>query len=167
MTEPPHPSRRFPAVQTWGNPALRLFVFVLCIALAACGPYPRDISGTLDAIEHAGRIRVGFADLRPQDVSAAQAFVARVESATSAKAEIDSGPTDGQIARLESGDLDLVIGEFAEDSPWAAEVTIIEPLQRRKVRRRTLGLSPVAANGENRWIALLEREVRDSRKAGK
>jgi hypothetical protein len=135
--------------------------------LAACGPYPRDISGTLDSIERSGSLRVGFADLRAQDVLAAEAFVSRVESATGAKAKVDRGPTDSQIARLESGDLDLVIGEFAEDSPWTTETAIIEPLQRRKVGRRTLGLSPVAANGENRWIALLEREVRDSRKSGK
>jgi hypothetical protein len=147
--------------------ALRTFVITLCLVLAACGPYPRDISGTLDAIERTGRVRVGFADLRPQDVGAAEAFVARIEKATGAQADIARGPVDSQIARLESGELDLVIGEFAEDSPWISEAAIIEPLQRRKVQRRTLGLSPVAANGENRWIALLEREVRDSGEARK
>ena len=110
---------------------------------------------------------MGFADLRAGDLPMAQAFVSRVENATGAKAKIDRGPTESQIARLESGDLDLVIGEFAEDSPWASEAAIIEPLQRRQIRRRSLGLSPVAANGENRWIALLEREVRDIVEHGK
>jgi hypothetical protein len=142
--------------------ALRRWPVLVCIALAACGPYPRDISGTLDAIERDGRLRVGFAQLTAGDRPKAQQFVARLEAATGAQAEIDLAPMETQITRLEDGELDLVIGEFREDSPWMPRVAVIEPLSRRTVGKRVHGLSPAAANGENRWIALVEREVRDS-----
>jgi hypothetical protein len=142
--------------------ALRHWPILACLLLAACGPYPRDVSGTLDTIEQSGRIRVGLADLRPEDRPTAQAFINRVEEATGATAEVDNGHLEGQLARLEEGQLDLVLGELAEDTPWLPSVAIVEPLRKRREGKRVLGLSPVAANGENRWVALLEREVRDS-----
>ena len=54
-----------------------------------------------------------------------------------------------------------MIGAFAEDSPWGTDVAILEPLSKRAVGGRVIGLAPVAANGENRWIGLLERTIRD------
>jgi hypothetical protein len=135
-------------------------ILMLC-ALAACGPYPRDVDATLSDIEGTQVIRVGFADLRASDLASAQGFVARVEDATGARARVDTAPAETQLARLEDGQLDLVIGEFADDTPWGTEFAILEPLGWRQVGARRLGLSPVAANGENRWIALLEKAVRD------
>lgn len=144
-----------------GIRSLRTLPIVLFLALAACGPYPRDVEGTLDEIERGGRLRVGLTELREQDRASAVAFVARVERATGAKAAIDRGPAEVQLARLENDELDLVVGSFAKDSPWASEVAILDPLSWRRVGGRVVGLSPVATNGENRWIALLEREIRD------
>jgi hypothetical protein len=40
-------------------------------------------------------------------------------------------------------------------------VTIVEPLATRRSGKRTFELAPVVRNGENRWVALVEREVRD------
>ena len=140
---------------------MRNLVFPMCLALAACGPYPNDVTGTLDDIERTRTIKVGFADMRPADMATATAFVARIERATGGKAAIDQGPTETQLARLENDQLDLVIGEFAQDTPWGIDVTILEPLATRTVGTHEMGLSAVAANGENRWIGLLEREIRD------
>ena len=75
---------------------------------------------------------------------------------------LDRGPAESQLARLEEGKLDLVIGEFIADSPWATSVAIIEPLATRRSDKRRFELAPAARNGENRWIALVEREVRAS-----
>ena len=147
--------------KTEGAPVLRGPSILLCIALAACGPYPDDISGTLARIEQSGRIRVGLAGLGSADEPAAHRFVARLERATGAQAALARGPAERLLARLEEGDLDLVIGEFAADSPWAMPVAIIEPLATRREGKRVLELAPAARNGENRWIALVEREVRD------
>jgi len=133
-----------------------------CLALAACGPYPRDTEGTLERIEHDGRLRVGMTELRATDRATARAYVERLEQATGARAVFASGTLEAQLHRLEQGELDLVIGDFAEDSPWLASVAIIEPLTTRVIGGRVFELAPVARNGENRWIALVEREVRDS-----
>ena len=152
--------------QSLGALRLRYPPILACLLLAACGPYPRDIEGTLDRIEQTHVLRVGLADLRPKDQPAAQRFIGRIEQATGASAEIHTDHLEGQLARLEEGELDLVIGEIAEDSPWLPSVAVIEPLAKRREGKRVLGLSPVAANGENRWVALLEREVRDSTGSG-
>jgi hypothetical protein len=152
--------------QPKGRSALHRWPILVCAALAACGPYPRDTSGTLDAIERDGRLRIGFAELTADDRLEAQQLVARLEAATGAQAEIDRAPMETQISRLEDGELDLVIGGFREDSPWASHVTVLEPLSRRTVGKRVLGLSPAIANGENRWVALVEREIRDGNGRG-
>ena len=73
----------------------------------------------------------------------------------------DPAKVEALFAALEKGDLDLVVTEVADDSPWLTEVAVIDPLSRRRVGERLLGLSPVARNGENRWVALLERQQRD------
>ena len=102
----------------------------------------------------------------PSDRPVALALVERLAKATGAKPAISTGPAEDQLTRLEEGELDVVIGRFAEDSPWLSSVAILEPLSTRKVGGRTLGLAPVVRNGENRWVGLVEREVRDSAGGG-
>ena len=103
-----------------GQLALHRWPILLCVSVAACGPYPRDMDGTLDRVERTQRFTVGLSALSPADERIARRYVARLERATGSKAS------------------------------------------RRREGKHRLGLSPVAANGENRWVALLEREVRNS-----
>ena len=154
------------AEETEGASKLRRSPILLCLALAACGPYPRDNSGTLDRIEQSGRLRIGVAELRAEDEPAARRFITRIERATGARAGLVAAPLEAQLVRLEEGELDLVIGEFDENTPWMTPVAIIEPLSTRREGKRVLELAPVARNGENRWIALVEREVRDMAEQG-
>ena len=147
---------------TEGALALRALIIIASLALTACGNYPRDVSGTFDRIEGSRQFTVGMAALRPADEGKARALIARLEHATGARATLEAGPLESQLARLEGGELDLVIAEIAEDSPWTAPVAVIEPLSTRREGERRLGLSAVAANGENEWIAVIERAVRDS-----
>lgn len=138
----------------------------LAAALAACGlDVPRDVDGTLERVRATHVIHVGLvegpvpASARP----AVAAFLARLRAATGARPEIVRGSAEPLLAGLEEGELDLVIGEIAQDSPWIADVAVIEPLAERTVGQHRLGLSPIARNGENAWVVLLEREARDSR----
>jgi hypothetical protein len=131
--------------------------------LAACSPYPRDIGKTLDGIEERGTVRVGLVAMRKVDEPLARAFIGRLERATGARAVLDRGPTELQLARLHQGAIDVVLGDFTSDSPWMNEVAIIEPIVNRPAGDRSLGLSPVAANGENRWVGVLEKAARDMR----
>ena len=131
--------------------------------VAACGSLPRDIEGTRDRVESSRVIRVGLfqGSLSGPDRARAAAWLDRLSRATGARPQFVTGAAEPLLSRLQAGELDLVIGEVALDSPWLDEVAVIEPLARHEVGGRTIGLSPIARNGENRWIMLLEREVRD------
>ncbi len=146
---------------------LRCAWVMLVLTLAGCGPYPRDVEGTLDRVERSHVMTVGMAAIDPRDAASAKAYLGRVARATGSQPQIASGSAERLLAQLEAGELDLVIGEFADDSPWLQSVALIEPISIRAVGERTVGLAPVAANGENRWVGLLEREVRDMREAPK
>lgn len=142
---------------------LRFACGLLLLTLAGCGPFPRDIGDTLADIHERGTVRVGLVAMRSEDEPLARDFLARLEDATRARVVTDRGPTELQLARLDQGAIDLVLGDFTSDSPWLPQVAVIEPIVNRPAGDRSLGLSPVAANGENRWVGLLEKTVRDMR----
>ena len=119
------------------------------------------MEGTLDTIERDGRFRVGIAALSAGDRTRAQRFVSRLEASTGARAEVVDASLERLIGRLEDGQIDLLIAEFRKDTPWAKSVAIAEPLATRTVGGHAIELAPAARNGENRWVALVEREVRD------
>ena len=134
--------------------------------LGACDrDVPRDIDGTLERVRAAHVIRVGLiqgpaADAQRPRISA---LLARLRAATGAAPRVAWGAAEPLLAALEDDQLDLVIGEIAQDSPWQTDVTVIEPLTERAIGQRRLGLSPIARNGENAWIVLVEHETRDLR----
>jgi hypothetical protein len=144
---------------------LRRAAQLACLALlGACDAVPRDIDGTLDRVGSASIIRVGLIENGSgADRRLAAAYLARLQRATGAEPRIATGAAEPLLARLEAGELDLVLGEVALDSPWITDVAIIEPLAEHRMADRVIGLSPIARNGENRWIMLLERTVRDMR----
>ena len=128
---------------------------------AGCGSYPTDMAGTLERIEARHAIRVGVADAPGGHDAAMRSFLSRVAQATDARIEESEGSMERLLVELEAGGLDLVVAEVAADSPWGSDVTVIEPLATQPVGERELGLSAVVRNGENRWIALLEKQARD------
>lgn len=131
-------------------------------ALTACGPYPDDVEGTLYRVETQHRIRLGLAEVPAPARPAADMFLRRIAKGTGATLDAPrEGSSEELFAALENGELDLVVAEVAEDSPWLPDVAVIEPLAERRSGERKLGLSAVVRNGENRWIMLLEREARD------
>lgn len=132
--------------------------------LSACDSYPRDIEGTHDRIVETGRLRIGYGPMAASERVLADRFVTRLAAATGARlAPPKEGTDEALFAALEKDDLDLVVTEVASDSPWRTDVAVIEPLARRTLGKRELGLSPVARNGENRWVMVLEAQVRAMR----
>jgi hypothetical protein len=130
--------------------------------LTACDSYPRDIAGTRDHVAETRQLRVGYGRLPARQRAIADRFVARIAEANGTTLTVrQEDSNEGLFAALETGRLDLVMTEVAKDSPWVSEVAVIEPLLRRRLAGRELGLSPVARNGENRWIMLLEGTARD------
>jgi ABC-type phosphate/phosphonate transport system substrate-binding protein len=135
--------------------ALLLAVLPLC----GCGTFPRDPDKTLSRVSSERTFRVGLiadgqaAQLAPE----AAAFLQRVSAATGAKPALRKGASEPLLLDLKAGKLDLVLGTVSPDSPWALDVAILPPLAERTAPQHLI-VSPIARNGENRWIMLLERE---------
>ena len=62
------------------------------------------------------------------------------------------------LLELQDGQLDLVVGIVSPDSPWTGRVAQLKPIGETLAPQHLL-LTPMARNGENRWIMLLEREA--------
>jgi hypothetical protein len=141
---------------------MKYLTLLTLLALAGCD-YPRDIEGTLDHVRAERVIRVGVIAGADEDRDKARiaAYLARVGRAAGAVPNVTRGAAEPLFARLDQGDLDLVIGELAQDSPWKTDVMMVEPIAERQEGKARIALSPIARNGENRWIMLLERAVRD------
>jgi len=134
----------------------------LCLgaALAGCGSLPRDPDGTLKRVrsEHVFRVGVVADSGAAAGNAEMAAFLARVSRATGARPTVRRGASEPLLLDLESGGLDLVLGPLSPKSPWADEVAILRPIA-EPVAPRHLVVTPIARNGENRWIMLLEREA--------
>jgi hypothetical protein len=131
---------------------------VLCLALltASCGDFPRDPEGTLARVRSQGVFRVGLVTIAPEGADGSQvaALLAGIGKSAGARAELIRGDAEPM--------LDLVIGRFEKKSPWAKLVTIGPPLRRDMQGKTEFRLAPVLRNGENAWVALVEREVRNA-----
>jgi hypothetical protein len=135
-------------------------VLILLWSLSACG-IPRDPDGTLDRVRAERSFRVGLIASGDQRVGAdrEQAFLKRVSAATGARAVVTDGAAEPLLLQLEDGKLDLVLGPVSPKSPWVNEVAILRPLG-QTIEEPNLLVVPIARNGENAWIMLLEREAR-------
>ena len=138
---------------------------VLCFALLtlSCGDFPRDPDGTLKRVQRQGSFEVGLI-IAPDDGDArreAAAFLQAFGKSARARPRLVQGDAEPMLHRLKQGELDLVIGRFEKKSPWAQWVTIGPPLRKEKQSKAEFHLAPVMQNGENAWIALVEREVRN------
>ena len=147
-------ARRYASVMVF-RPAL----IFLILSLTACDGYPRDPDITLHRVRSEHIFRVGM--ITPSERVEGRRFIQRIAVVTGAKAAVRHGGAEPLLLDLERGALDLVIGELADDSPWVDRVTIIEPLAQRSARDKRITLNPIAKNGENAWIILLEREARN------
>lgn len=154
-----------PSIAARGLSARLVAIAAVVTALGACDSYPRDVEGTLKAVQRDKVIRVGMisAGLSSRAHAAAATYLQRIAAATGARPAIAAGSAEPLLAQLEQGKLDLVIGDFALDTPWMDDVSVLEPIATYRVGKRELGLSPVARNGENAWIMTLERAVRDTK----
>jgi hypothetical protein len=137
---------------------LGLFCSLLA-ATAACTDLPRDPAGTTERVERTGKIIVG--QIAGDDLSDQSAKILRgVAQRTGATVHIRQGAGEQLLADLEEGRIDLVYGCFAKSSPWSANVHLGPPMGRRKIVGKDERVPRFAfRNGENGWIAMVQREV--------
>jgi hypothetical protein len=136
-------------------------VFCAALMVAACDRLPMDPDGTLDRIRSERHFRVGLIADGDEAVAPQRQrlFLARVARSARAAPLFKTGASEPLLIDLEEGKLDLVIGPLSPESPWISRVALLPPVG-ETVSPQRLDLTPIARNGENRWIMLLEAEAR-------
>lgn len=122
---------------------------------AGCDAIPKDPDGTLDRVRAQREYRVGLIAGPSLGAGRQQLFLSRVSEAAGATPRISTDAAEPLLARLEAGELDLVIGAMTPHSPWSKHVALLPPLGEQVTRSGHLHLVAMAKNGENRWISLL------------
>lgn len=157
--EPRRTGRRF-------APEMKPGALLILVLLAGCGQFPKDPDGTLNRVRAEHVFRVGIVAPGPGPGTLGrqqtQAFLAGISAATGAKPSVSTGASEPLLAKLEDGKLDLVVGALDPASPWVKRVAMIPPLHERVSLGEHYLLTPMAKNGENAWIMLLEREAREA-----
>lgn len=140
-------------------------LLLAAILLAGCDAIPADPHGTLERVRGERRFRVGMIASGPAGLAPerSRALLNRLSQATGALPSVEHGAAETMLTRLEEGGLDLVVGEFAEQSPWAAQVALTEPI----ASEGNTILAAAARNGENAWISLVHREARAAASVGR
>jgi hypothetical protein len=85
-----------------------------------------------------------------------------IGGAVRASPQIVSGNSETLLVDLEEGKLELVVGKLEKKSPWAHRVTVGPALRREFQGKTEFQLAPLMQNGENGWIAVVERAARDT-----
>ena len=137
------------------------------LVLAGCDRLPQDPDGTLDRVRAERQFRVGLIATGDTAIGReeAAAFLSRVAAATGAAPVVKEGASEPLLLDLKGGELDLIVGPLSPESPWLGKVTLLRPIGESLAPQHLL-LTPIARNGENRWIMLLEREARAVRAGG-
>ena len=139
----------------------RLLLILLPLAAIGCGGIPKDPENTLERIRAERTFSVGIIGSggMPVGLDRQEALLQGLVAATGARPGVQAGASEPLLARLEAGELDLVMGSLAPQSPWAKRVTIIPPLAEEVTAEGHVHVVAIARNGENAWIALLYREA--------
>lgn len=141
--------------------SVALLFLIAC--LTGCGAFPRDPHGTLQRIQQERVFRVGVVAPAEETAGAGEAaeLIKRVAARSGARPQMQVGEAEVLLHALEQGELDLVLGRFEKKTPWLALVTFSPPLRVEKKGKAVFQLAAAMRNGENGWIALVEREARN------
>lgn len=127
------------------------------LTLAACGSFPQDPENTLDTIRDRGVVRVGIERPIPAEAST---LLQQIELATGAKASISQDGVEPLLAKLDTGEIDLVIAPFGQKTPWATKAALSPPLRVEGAGKNATEWRAAMRGGENRWIMLVEAKAR-------
>lgn len=134
-----------------------LFVVIL-LSLAGCDAFPEDPNGTMRRVQTAGVLTAGVVADEPvevQEISSAQ----KVARAAGVHLKIIKGSSTILLRRLEKGRLDLVVGEFASESPWKGRVALTAPVVVNSAPADEPVLRAALQSGENRWLMFVSKTL--------
>jgi len=113
---------------------------------------PRDPEETESLVRENQVIRLGWVSGAEPD-PAADATLARLSDRTGARIERRDDESEALLSQLEKGELDLVYGHFAQNSPWATLVHFGDAEGWEEKPPKDLQVPRFAMrNGENGWI---------------
>lgn len=129
------------------------------LLLGACDSLPRDPENTTERVKEDHTIILGV--VASESVGGKEAVVAsRLADAFDAEVQIRRSSGEQLLASLEEGQIDLVYGEFANNSPWARHIHLGAPFDGNGHAERDRPVARLAyRNGENGWIARVERAM--------
>ncbi|RJG51957.1 hypothetical protein D0Z70_22385 [Sphingobium terrigena] len=130
------------------------------LLLGACDALPRDPAGTSTRIERNRIFIVALADPAIRSAPQVSRLVEEIERRTKARARWRSGSGESLFQQLDEVKIDLVIGRFTADSPWATDVAFAPALSTSGTKDAPIELKAAMRNGENRWIMTVERASR-------
>lgn len=133
-----------------------------CVMAAAvgCADIPRDSERTEALVRESQTIRLGWVAGTPSEPKA-QTVLAEVGRATNAQVQRREGDSETLLHDLEHGQIDLVYGSFAMDSPWMTKVYLGKALGWRAEPPKHVAAPRFAyRNGENGWIMRVERAIK-------
>lgn len=127
---------------------------LLLLSVSGCDDYPKDVEGTTSRVLRAHSVRAGIVE--GIDRGKAQDITKRIGDKADADVDAKSGPAAILLRDLEHGALDVVIGKFAENSPWSKRVTVASSPSSKEGSSDELRVRPVLRKGENRWYMFIE-----------
>lgn len=139
---------------------ISLIAAMMLVVLAGGCDFPRDPERTTEHVLERGSIKVGL--VGGDAVADARALAERVAGATSARAEIIGGVAEDLLPRVENGELDLVVGRFAANSPWQGRVAFTQASTKEDPNSDEPVVRAAVRNGENRWLMTVERAIREA-----
>lgn len=139
----------------------RLLLAILVLATPGCD-LPRDPEGTLKGIEGSS-MRVGMTDSPPWTIlTESEPSGVEPELLTALARDLDAeiewveGSESEILEEVEKGNLDVAVGGFTVDNPWAKRVSFIQPYFTLGKDKHVMAVP----HGENAWIVRLERFLR-------
>ncbi|HEY9357095.1 MAG TPA: transporter substrate-binding domain-containing protein [Arthrobacter sp.] len=147
-----------------------LLTLATILALAGCGNYPADPTGTLERVAD-GTLRVGASengdwvqvageDVQGTDADLVRDFAARI----GAEVQWVSGTEHVLAEELKHGELDLVIGGLDDKTPWAQHGGLTrayaESRDSRGALHKHVMLVPL---GENAFLLELDRFLMEAK----
>ncbi|MCF1505601.1 hypothetical protein L0F51_17755 [Afifella sp. H1R] len=138
---------------------LSLAAVFLVPLLAGCDGFPKDIAGTMQNVKERGVLHAGIVADGPAE-GEERALAERVAQAADVMAEFEVGSDEVLLHRLEDGDIDLVLGEFAKASPWKKRVAFTAPAEAKSPSAHEPVLRAAVRPGENRWLMFVQKTLR-------
>ncbi|HEX8215750.1 MAG TPA: hypothetical protein VF582_09830, partial [Allosphingosinicella sp.] len=96
---------------------IRSLLALTAALCASCNEIPKDPDRTLDRVRAERQYKVGLiASGEPVGADRQRLFLSRVSAAAQARPELETGASEPLLAKLEEGELDLVVGPMAPHS---------------------------------------------------